>query len=265
MQENENISILGSGWLGLPLAINLQNEHLNVHLSTRSLIKADQFTKLNINSHLVDIEELFTNTQVSNTQEFLQSEILIINITCKVLSAYQKLLGEIEKSPVKKVLFISSTSVYSNQQGSCRESDEIKNETNLRCIEKLFTESRHFDCTVIRFAGLIGPKRHPGRFFATGKSIKDGNAKVNLIHLDDCIKLIKTVLDQGVWGEVFNGCADNHPIKKDYYTQMAKSLGYPEPHCLITENGSNKVICNEKIKILLDYQFIYPDIYNITW
>ena len=260
MQENENISILGSGWLGLPLAINLQNQHMNVHLSTRSLIKADQFTKLNIKSHLVDIEELF-----ANTQDFLQSEILIINITCKELSAYQKLLCEIEKSPVKKVLFISSTSVYSNQQGLCRESDEIKNVTNLRCIEKLFTESRHFDCTVIRFAGLIGPKRHPGRFFATGKSIKDGNAKVNLIHLDDCIKLIKTVLEQGVWGEIFNGCADNHPAKKDYYCQMAKSLGYSEPDCVILEKSATKVVCNQKIKDQLGYEFIHPDTSKIVW
>tara|TARA_R110001583_G_scaffold6499_1_gene32789 strand:+ start:8048 stop:8842 length:795 start_codon:yes stop_codon:yes gene_type:complete len=258
INNKESISILGSGWLGLPLAESLQSDGLNVYLSTRGADKAAQLNELNIKSYIIDIEK--TSQQI---QDFLQANTLIINITCKVQSAFEDLIAEIEISAIKHVLFISSTSVYANDQGVCKESDPIVDETNLRKIERLFMENTHFDCTVIRFAGLIGPKRHPGRFFATGKSIKDANAKVNLIHQLDCIKLIKTVLDQEAWGEVFNGCADNHPTKKDYYSTMARSLGYAEPNCLFTEQSGNKVICNEKVKTQLDYQFIYPDIYHV--
>ncbi|TEW53994.1 dTDP-glucose 4,6-dehydratase [Psychromonas sp. RZ22] len=260
MYKNNKIGILGSGWLGKPLAMSLQSEVESIYLSTRSQLKVEQLSDNNITAYVIDIEALGKNIQT-----FLQVETLIINITCKDISAYQKLLIEIEKSAVKYVLFISSTSVYPRDHSLSKESDILKIETNLRLIEKLFTENTHFDCTVIRFAGLIGPKRHPGRFFITGKDVKDANARVNLIHQADCIKLIKTILKQEAWREIFNGCADNHPTKKDYYSAMAKSLGYPEPNCLVIENSATKIICNEKIKKQLGYQFIYPDIEKVCW
>lgn len=252
------ISILGSGWLGLPLAKSLRQDGQQIRLSTRSLEKAKKLSEQNLKSYVVDIEK-----ELTNVPDFLQADTLIINITSKQLSGYQALLTEIENSPIQHVLFISSTSVYGNDQGLCKESDSLTQETNLRCIEKLFTDSPNFECSVIRFAGLIGPKRHPGRFFTNGKSIKDGHAKVNLIHQLDCIKLIKTVLKQSAWGEIFNGCADNHPCKSAYYSTMAKSLGYPEPSCQFSNNAVSKVVCNEKVKAQLNYQFIFPDIYKV--
>jgi len=260
MGHDTSISILGSGWLGLPLAEHLLGVVKTIHLSTRSLEKSKQLATLGFKAHLVDIEEMSTQVQT-----FLNSEILIINITNKSIEAFQNLRSEIEKSTIKHVLFISSTSVYVSDQSLCKETDSIHVENNLRKIEKLFTDNTHFDCTIIRLAGLIGPKRHPGRFFAGGKVIKDGNAKVNLIHRVDCIRLITTVLEQNAWGEVFNGCADTHPVKKEYYSKMALSLGYPEPEYIIADKGSNKVICNEKIKTALGFQFIYPDLYHINW
>ena len=260
MKQENTISILGSGWLGQPLAETFKKAEYCVHLSTRSLDKAKQLEALNVEPYIVDIENL-----IDTIQPFLNAEILIINITCKALSAYQHLLSEIENSPIKKVLFISSTSVYPSHYGLCKEDEPLTEETNLRCIEKLFAESTHFECTVIRFAGLIGAKRHPGRFFASGKSVKDGNGKVNLIHQDDCLKLIDTIIAQKAWGEIFNGCADNHPTKKDYYCSMASSLGYSEPECMILENSATKVVCNQKIKNKLGYEFIHPDTSKIIW
>ncbi|MEJ6079833.1 NAD(P)H-binding protein [Vibrio sp. 1-Bac 57] len=256
--ENSIISILGSGWLGLPLAKSLQQDGKNIRVSTRSQAKAKQLSEQNLKSYVVDIEN-----ELTDVLPFLQAETLIINITSKQFTAYQALVAEIEKSPIKHVLFVSSTSVYANDQGWCKESDTLTHETNLRLIEKLFTDNPAFDCSVIRFAGLIGPKRHPGRFFASGKSIRDGDAKVNLIHQLDCIKLVKVVIAQGAWGEIFNGCADNHPSKSDYYSTMAKSLGYPEPNCQFSDNAVSKIVCNEKVKVQLNYQFIFPDIYKV--
>ena len=260
MQQEKTISILGSGWLGRPLAEQLIQAGFHINLSTRSEDKASEFKASNFTPYIIDIENLDENIGA-----FLQADILIINITCKVLSAYQNLLHAIESSSIQKVLFISSTSVYPSHYGLCKEDEPLTEETNLRCIEKLFIESNKFACSVIRFAGLIGAKRHPGRFFASGKSVKDGNGKLNLIHQDDCLKLIETILAKNAWGEIFNGCADNHPAKKDYYCQMAKSLGYPEPDCVILEKSATKVVCNQKIKDQLGYEFIHPDTSKIKW
>ncbi|WP_409440328.1 NAD(P)-binding domain-containing protein [Psychromonas sp. GE-S-Ul-11] len=259
MINNKTVSILGSGWLGEPLANHLAQAGYEVGLSTRTPTKVSTLKKTRVTPHIIDIEAL-----QGNVKDFLQAQTLIINITCKALPAFEKLAEEIAKSPIQQVLFISSTSVYPNDAGLCSESDQLTSETNLRKIEKCFTDNIGFECTVLRLAGLIGRKRHPGRFFASGKSIKDGFGKVNLIHQADCIKLIETILTQQAWGEIFNGCADNHPTKKDYYTEMALSLGLPKPDYIIAENSATKVISNEKVKRTLGYQFIYPNILDVS-
>ena len=46
---------------------------------------------------------------------------------------------------------------------------------------------------ILRLAGLVGPGRHPGRFFA-GKSAPDGQHGVNLVHLEDVIGAIELLL-----------------------------------------------------------------------
>ncbi|HAP82964.1 MAG TPA: NAD(P)-dependent oxidoreductase, partial [Enterobacteriaceae bacterium] len=41
---------------------------------------------------------------------------------------------------------------------------------------------------------LVGPGRHPGRFFA-GKSGPNGNHGVNLVHLEDVVGAISLLLE----------------------------------------------------------------------
>lgn len=252
----DSISILGSGWLGQPLSLALQQAGWSVRLSTRNPAKITRLTATNITPYLIDIENLS-----DNIADFLQSSTLIINITCKNKDAFSALIKHIHKSPVKRVLFISSTSVYPSQQGECLESEPLTSLTPLAEIEKLFMENKQFTSSILRFAGLVGPKRHPGRFFATGKKVRDAFAKVNLIHLDDCIGIIEQIIKQQAWGEIFNGCADNHPSKKSFYSEMARQLGYPEPECLEPVVSATKQVSNKKVKQQLAYQFKYPDVY----
>ncbi|MEH6454292.1 MAG: dTDP-glucose 4,6-dehydratase, partial [Psychromonas sp.] len=117
---DKSISVLGSGWLGLPLARLLQQQFSQVNISTRSTEKSNQLEALGLTPFIIDIEN-FTD----NIQPFLQSETLIVNITGKNIDAFKSLLQEIEKSPVKKVLFTSSTGVYPQQAGVCYESDDL--------------------------------------------------------------------------------------------------------------------------------------------
>jgi len=70
------------------------------------------------------------------------------------------------------------------------DTDGVDAESALYRSEQLFHENTNFQTTVIRLAGLIGPGRNPARFFAGKTNIPNGNAPVNLIHLDDCIGFI---------------------------------------------------------------------------
>jgi len=258
---HRHISILGSGWLGSRLAALFVKQGEHVNISTRSAHKIRQLTARNTTVYQLDIESLSFNIQ-----DFLNAQTLIINITCKNVSAFKNLLKEIKISPIQNIIFVSSTSVYPVGSGLCLESEALDCTTHtLLQIEKIFFDNKDLQTTILRFAGLIGPKRHPGRFFKSGKKVRDPQARVNLIHLDDCLNIINRVVDKNVWGEVFNCCADSHPSKQDYYTKSALALGSNPPEFLKPEISGDKVVCNDKLKAVLDYQFIYPDLDQIPW
>jgi len=112
---------------------------------------------------------------------------------------------------------------------------------------------------VLRFAGLIGYDRMPGRFLSGKRDVKNGNAPVNLIHRDDCIQIIFEIIKQGVWGQILNGCSDMHPLRKDYYSEQAKLIGVDPPTFDDSDTPNFKIISNKKLKKILNYRFKYPD------
>ena len=197
-------------------------------------------------------------------QTFLQTTILIINIPSKNINGFIALLKEIENSEVEKLLFVSSTSVYGYKNKIISESDgEESKPSPLLTIEKLFRNNAKFKTTIVRFGGLIGYSRNPGKFFSKGSPVSNPDANVNLIHRDDCIEIISQIVKQEAWGEVFNCCADTHPTKREFYTQAAKSIGVSVPEFVNSDKKSFKIISNQKVKRMLNYKFLHPDLMKI--
>ncbi|MCU4163300.1 SDR family oxidoreductase [Carboxylicivirga caseinilyticus] len=262
--EVKSISILGCGWLGFPLGNSLANDGWIVKGTSTSSEKIARLKENNIKPYLIDLNDQ------PDFLDFLNSEILIINLPPRKLNnpleQYQILSSLIDKSPVQKVIFISSTSAYDNSNRIATEDDTIllpDNYNKTINFERIFQKLNN-KVNIIRFAGLIGPQRHPGRFFANGKSISDPNIPVNLIHLDDCISIIKLLLNRNQWNEIYNACADTHPTKLEFYTKASEKLGFPSPQ-VITSNETNegKVVSNEKLKSQLNYQFQHPDLLGL--
>lgn len=257
---NRKISVLGGGWLGYPLAKMINEIGSNVNLATRSEKRLDSYKgtieKTNIATFLVDIENI-----QDDIDEFISADILIVNVTNKNIPAFGDLIKVIEKSPIKHVMFISSTSVYPDNNSIISEDDGIElTDHPLSQIENLFKQATTFTTTVVRFSGLIGYERHPGRFFRNGKTIKNAQAKVNLIHRDDCLNILVQIINDDVWQESFNVCSDAHPNKQEFYTYAAESLGGEPAKCDVETTPLFKIIDNTKIKNKLNYQFIYPDV-----
>ncbi len=119
--------------------------------------------------------------------------------------------------------------------------------------------------TIVRFGGLIGYSRNPGKFFSKGGIVHNPDSNVNLIHRDDCIEIISQIVEKEVWGEVFNCCADTHPTKREFYTQAAKSIGFPVPKFEDSGFASFKIISNQKVKRILNYEFLHPDLMKIKF
>ena len=232
-----SISILGSGWLGLPLAKKLSTKY-KINLSTRTLDKKEKLCTKVIHTFLIDIDNLS-----KDINEFLQSDILIINIPSKNIEGFKQLIRHILHSNIKRILFISSTSVCNNKTSS------------LKTIEKLF-QATNIKTSILRFGGLFGYSRNPANFFKNGKTVKNGQAPVNMIHRDDCINIINEIITQDVFDEIFNCCSPSHPSKKEFYTYCAVSCGLDIP-IFDTVNDINMY------KIIDSDKFIYADLMQI--
>ena len=140
------ISVLGSGWLGFPLAKSLLEQDYYVNLSTRNISKFSLLKQAGAKPFYFEIDHI--NDKMA---EFLVANILIINITSKNLISFQSLINYIAQSPIKHVLFISSTSVYKNKNRLVTESDgDESTESILYQIEQSFQKSLDFDITILR-------------------------------------------------------------------------------------------------------------------
>lgn len=253
---NRRISILGCGWLGTPLALYLKKKGYVIYGSTTSQGKLSKLESDGIRPFLIDI-----SNEDSELSDFLSSDILIIAIPSKSVEDFKNLISKIEHSKLRKLLFISSTSVYPNTNGIVTEETQANN-VPLSDIEKLFISNSSFELTIVRFAGLFGYDRKPGRFFKPHKIIDNPEGYVNLIHQDDCIGIIEQIIVRKAWNTIVNACTDDHPTRRDFYTKELKKLGRTNVSFNEQSNNSYKIVSNQKVKDLLDYEFKYNDLMN---
>lgn len=258
-----HISILGCGWLGLPLAKALIAEGYTIKGSTTTPAKIDLLNVAGIEPFLISLSESGPEGDITDFLEGL--EVLIIDVPPKAKSGesytakIKNLIPHIEQSGTKKVLFVSSTSVYADDNSIVTE-DTVPNpdtESGKQLVEteKLLQENTNFKTTILRFGGLIGGDRHPVYHLAGRQNIANPDAPVNLIHRNDCIGIIKAIINKEAWGEVFNGVAPYHPTRKEYYTQKAKELRLELPGFDEESIANGKTINSEKALSVLKYKF----------
>ncbi|MEM8999534.1 MAG: NAD-dependent epimerase/dehydratase family protein [Bacteroidota bacterium] len=227
---NNTIGVIGCGWLGLPLATAFVKEGCTVHGTTTTPHKLEALVGRGIRAFKVGINEDQIEGQI---HEFLTDvTTLVVNVPPKLrkgngesfIKKMTLLLHEAQTAKIRHLLFVSSTSVYGATEGIITENTPTRPLTlsaqQLLASEQLFMKSVLFKTTIVRFGGLIGANRHPVKHLE-GKTLTNGDELINLIHLDDCIHMIKTIVEKEYWNEVFNGVYPHHPQKKVYYTQEA--------------------------------------------
>ena len=250
------ISILGCGWLGTPLAVTLLQEGFYIKGSTTSKSKLKTLKGLGIEPFLID---LASDKEIP--LEFLKTDVLIIDIPHKVEKDFEKLIAQVEKSRVGQIIFISSTSVYPSLN-SIVDENTTTIRTPLRIVEELFEKNQHFQTTILRFGGLFGYDRQPGRFFRKRGFVPNPEGFVNLIHRDDCIAILKEIIDKNIQGEVLNACASDHPTRGAFYSKEIQKQGLSDIALGESDPISYKIVSNQKLKQLLSYQFKYDNLMN---
>lgn len=251
---NKKVSILGCGWIGKALAISLIQKGYDIKGSTRSLDKVPELQSRGISPFIIDI-----NNHETDYSKFLDAGLLVIPITSKNKIDFENLILEIEKTKIRKVIFISSTSVYPNTNGIVTEDDNV-NESILTEIEELFRTKPFLDTTILRFGGLFGYDREPSNFFKDNKDILNPEGYINFIHRDDCVQIIETVINKDIWNITLNACTDSHPKRRDFYNHVFQKAGKLPPSFNEVAQNNYKIISNEKLKIVLNYRFKFSDL-----
>lgn len=268
------ISILGCGWLGLPLAEAMIAKGFSVNGSTTSAEKISRLENSEISPFLINVtlsavEGALESKSVSGEIEafFNESSILIIDIPPKLrgdntesfVDKIAFLIPFIEKSTVEKVVFVSSTAVYGEESNVVTEETHPKPETEngkqLLESESLLQQNNNFKTTVVRFGGLIGEDRHPAKFLAGRENLDNPDAPINLIHQEDCIGIILKIIESNTWGETFNAVTPYHPSREVYYTQKAAILNLALPKFSHDKPSIAKTILSTKIEAILNYTF----------
>lgn len=264
---NTQISIIGCGWLGLPLAKELINKGYKVKGTTTSKDKLSALSKFDIDAYYLQIN---TENIIGNVQEaFSGSDVLVLNIPPGLrknseedfFSKIKNLLPHIEASKIKKILFVSSTSVYADVDSFPEITEKInpnpdtESGRQLLIAEELLQQNQHFKTTILRFSGLFGNDRHPAKQLSGRSNLKNAKAPVNLIHLIDAIQIIERIIEKDVFGETFNASTITHPPKQLYYTSVCKTMGLPLPQYDLSSISKGKIIISNKLEQLLNYEF----------
>ncbi len=270
------ISILGCGWLGLPLAKSLLSKGYEVKGSTTSESKLDVLENSGISPFQIQLEE---NQIIGTIEDFLkETDVLVIDIPpglrreisssqeMTFVSKIKTLIPFIEKSGIQKVIFVSSTSVYSDGfpiveiREETKPNPDTESGKQLVIAETLLQSNLHFKTTVIRFGGLLGDDRHPIKFLAGRTNVENPNAPVNMIEREDCIGIIEKTLDfarddNWEWNQTFNTVAPQHPTRKVYYHKKAELFNLPLPTFVEDSESKGKIISSKKVETILGYSF----------
>jgi len=270
------ISILGCGWLGLPLAKSLLSKDYEVKGSTTSESKLEILENAGILPFQIQLE---ANQIIGNMEDFLkETDVLVIDIPpglrrevstsneMTFVNKIKNLIPFIEKSGIQKVVFVSSTSVYGDSFPIVEITEETKPNPDtesgkqLVIAETLLQSNPHFKTTVICFGGLLGDDRHPIKFLAGRTNVENPDAPVNMIQREDCIGVIEKALDfarddNWEWNQTFNAVAPQHPTRKAYYHKKAENLNLPLPIFAENLESKGKIISSKKVETILGYSF----------
>jgi nucleoside-diphosphate-sugar epimerase len=263
---NQRISVLGSGWLGLPLAQYLKAQGYEVAVSRTTATGVAELRQLG----LAAFELVLTAETALPDSPFWRAPTLLITVPpqcdkseVEQLAQFAQLIERARASGVQQVLYISSTSVYADDEQLATE-ESVPAPTKpggimVRQLEQLLQQEAAFRTTVLRFGGLIGYDRLPDSAAAIQRRSRAADTPMNVIHRDDCVRIIHEIVRQRAWGSVFNACADAHPTRRDYYAAAARTRGFALPDLGPVQPQPYKVVSSEKLKAQLNYKFLYSN------
>ena len=260
------VLIAGCGDIGCRLGINLTNKGHEVFGIRRDAskisepihpIEADLFGQLPQLPDQIDYVFYIVSAKSYNDLAYFKAYVMGLN----------HLIEALKGQPIKRLFFISSSSVFSQSDGErvTEESPaEGKNFSSRRLLEgEELALNAPFPSTVIRFGGIYGPGRtYLIDLVSQGKAHCMEDVYSNRIHSEDCVGLLEHLMEQPDLEPIYIGVDDEPTFTCEVYEWLAEQLSVSNiEHIEPTENSraqrSNKRLSNAKVKAT-GYTFKYP-------
>ncbi|MEX0445317.1 SDR family oxidoreductase [Xenorhabdus sp. SGI246] len=273
----KKVSIIGLGWLGMPLAQALQRSSIQVVGSKTTPDGVEAACMCGVDCHLLNLAPEIICTP-DKLEQIMSVDVLVLTLPvsrvagggAEYVRAVQLLVDTALSYSVPHIIFTSSTSVYGSSIGHLNEDAPLFPETQsaraLVELENWLHQLPNTSVDILRLAGLVGSGRHAGRFLSGQKAIAGGENAVNLVHQDDAISAIKLLIQRSEGGNIYNLCAPEHPKRSEFYSQACRQLNLTPPEFLQSEGeevenhtGKCKTVDGSRICRELGFEYQYPD------
>ncbi|WP_186170847.1 NAD(P)H-binding protein [Vibrio chagasii] len=271
-----SIFIVGAGWVGAPLSEHLERHGNRVVVTKTTQVGADTLSSKCTPCEVFSFDSSNPDQTVGQLYSLLlenNSEIVIGSFPPgfrkgagkEYADYWQLLISACQKANIKKLIMVSSTTVYPTKPGILYEDDaslalaladsdqanSFSDNARIMLQAEQSVIDSDIDYTILRFSGLIGPNRHPSRFASKLKQVSS-QAPANMLHLDDAIGAVDFAISH-LHNEVANVTTPNTVSKAEFYAAALKSANSNEPLPPIV-NDPDKLISSKKI-LDLGYSF----------
>ncbi|MDU6411707.1 MAG: SDR family oxidoreductase [Yersiniaceae bacterium] len=266
----KKVAIVGLGWLGMPLALALAADGMQVVGSKTTPDGVDAARMAGVECYPLEITPEMAG-DAEDLAQLLDVDALVITLPARrtpegsrlYLQAVQLLVDSALAHQVKRIIVTSSTAVYGDQPRDVDETTPLDPVTHsgraLAELEVWLNQLPNIAVDILRLGGLVGQDRHPGRFLAGKTGIKNGSHGVNLVHQDDVIAAIRLLLRHPDGNRTYNLCAPQHPPKAVFYRSAAARLGLTPPQFEPDDQSAGKVVDGSRICRELGFAYQFPD------
>ena len=262
-----SLGIIGCGWLGTALAkaqLALGNE---VFVTTATEQSLSVLTAQGIKGKNLLLP---SNAATLVKHPVFSMAQLVIAIPPKLKAGQtdypekiKQLIVAAEENNIKRIVLLTSTAIYNGLSGDITEQSTLNYSAEKVAI---LAEAEQVvlafsgQVTIVRLAGLVGPKRHPGRFFSGKSALTNPDAFVNLIHQQDAVGILQALLLPSAATGIFNAVSLTHPSRRDFYQAAALALNVTAPSFAKQQDSQCKVICAQKVVNQFNYRFVHDDL-----
>ena len=268
----------GVGFTGLQTC-----EYFNDQKWITSGTTRDRNKKVNPNIELIEYNP--NKGKVYLSESLASSKILLISIAPDkngdiVLKSNYEDIANALKTSVKRVIYLSTTAVYGDANGSTVDEKYKINPQSDRAKSRILAESQWTDLcdkfgvtlNILRLSGIYGTGRNQIRNLINGTAkriIKEGHV-FNRIHVADIARIIYMLSVSDIKSDIFNISDDMPAPPQDVVEFAARLLNTdpPEPvifsEAILSEMARSfysetKYIMNQKIKEKLGLELKYPN------